>query len=375
MQTGFSDVFVVRSDGVGEPVDQVYCKHEEEELELLLWKSPEILPGAQIDPEVPRRWLVVSRQMPVPDPGTAKDKMSLDILLADQDAIPTLVECKRFADTRSRREVVGQMLDYAANGHYYWDKQQLIELASKTAEDRDKKPLSTLVAELKAAGGDTVDTYFEQMQQNLRDGRLRLIFFTEESRPELRSIVDFLNRQMERTEVLLVEARQYDVGEKRVVIPRLFGYSEEARRAKRSGEQTSGRLFGTWTLGDFSLALARSVPGHAPGVDRFLQLCGESAIHVNLGTGKKPSIIIKSRVCPRAALVIDAQARLSFNFGYMYGSAAEHRLRDALADFCRNVLHVQLPDNYASKYPGFPAEQWLPHSEDLARLLVRFEST
>ena len=29
---------------------------------------------------------------------------------------PTLVEVKRSSDTRIRREVVGQMLDYAANG-------------------------------------------------------------------------------------------------------------------------------------------------------------------------------------------------------------------------------------------------------------------
>jgi hypothetical protein len=30
--------------------------------------------------------------------------------------VPTLLEVKRSSDTRIRREVVGQMLDYAANG-------------------------------------------------------------------------------------------------------------------------------------------------------------------------------------------------------------------------------------------------------------------
>jgi len=38
----------------------------------------------------------------------------LDHLLLDQDGIPTFVECKRASDTRIRREVVAQMLDYAA---------------------------------------------------------------------------------------------------------------------------------------------------------------------------------------------------------------------------------------------------------------------
>jgi len=36
-----------------------------------------------------------------------------------------------------------------------------------------------------------------------------LIFFMEEAPNELKSIVEFLNSQMERTEVLVVEAKQY----------------------------------------------------------------------------------------------------------------------------------------------------------------------
>jgi hypothetical protein len=39
----------------------------------------------------------------------------------DQDAVPTFVEVKRSSDTRLRREVVGQMLDYAANASAHWD--------------------------------------------------------------------------------------------------------------------------------------------------------------------------------------------------------------------------------------------------------------
>jgi hypothetical protein len=47
-------------------------------------------------------------------------RWSLDHLFLDQDGVPTLVEVKRGTDTRIRREVVGQMLDYAANGVVYW---------------------------------------------------------------------------------------------------------------------------------------------------------------------------------------------------------------------------------------------------------------
>jgi hypothetical protein len=48
------------------------------------------------------------------------NRWSVDHLFLDQDAIPTIVEVKRSSDTRIRREVVGQMLDYAANAVVYW---------------------------------------------------------------------------------------------------------------------------------------------------------------------------------------------------------------------------------------------------------------
>lgn len=35
------------------------------------------------------------------------------------------VEVRRASDTRSRREVVAQMLDYAGNGSVFWTPEQL----------------------------------------------------------------------------------------------------------------------------------------------------------------------------------------------------------------------------------------------------------
>jgi hypothetical protein len=39
----------------------------------------------------------------------------IDHVLIDQDAVPTFVEVKRSTDTRIRRGVVGQLLEYVAN--------------------------------------------------------------------------------------------------------------------------------------------------------------------------------------------------------------------------------------------------------------------
>ena len=55
-------------------------------VQLALANSPELIPGAEIDPKNPRRWLLVESGFG--DPGAA-GKQSL--LLLDQDAIPTFV--------------------------------------------------------------------------------------------------------------------------------------------------------------------------------------------------------------------------------------------------------------------------------------------
>src|SRR5262245_45121462 len=89
-------------------------------LQRLLADHPDLLAGDQIDAEEPRRWLLVSREMAVPGEQDGAGRWSLDHLFLDQDAIPTLVEVKRSSDSRIRREVVGQVLDYAANAVVYW---------------------------------------------------------------------------------------------------------------------------------------------------------------------------------------------------------------------------------------------------------------
>ncbi|NLE44457.1 MAG: hypothetical protein GX620_07025 [Chloroflexi bacterium] len=99
-----------------------------------LAQYPHLLPGDQIDPENPRRWLLVARELGVPGDVAGGTRWSLDHLFLDQDGIPTFVECKRASDTRARREVIARMLDYAANGSEYWALDRLRQAAAERAE-------------------------------------------------------------------------------------------------------------------------------------------------------------------------------------------------------------------------------------------------
>lgn len=112
-------IFVIQGDGdLVELSEHPY--DSEDLLQGLLARYPRLLSGDEPGGSSGRSWLLVEREVGVPDNQEAPDRWSVDHLFIDQDAVPTLVEVKRSTDTRIRREVVGQMLDYAANAVVYW---------------------------------------------------------------------------------------------------------------------------------------------------------------------------------------------------------------------------------------------------------------
>ena len=228
-----SKVFMIDSQGKTSAMKRIRCANEEKELQDLLENNFDLLAGDQINPEDPRRWLLIKKEMPVPDPVSGADRWSIDFFFVDQIGMPTFVECKRYQDTRSRREVVGQMMEYAANAQYYWSKDDIKDIAEKTASERNGT-LKEMLTSLQEENFDSVEDFFDNVENSLKEGQIRLVFFLEEAPNELKSIVEFLNNQMERSEVLIVEAKQYAIDGLKVVVPSLFGYSEQARRLKKT---------------------------------------------------------------------------------------------------------------------------------------------
>jgi hypothetical protein len=157
-------------------------------------------------------------------------RWSLDHLLVDQDAVPTLIEVKRSSDSRIRREVVGQMLDYAANAVAYLPVESLRAAFLARCDSEGLDPDQEL-AQLVGSEADLND-FWPQVKTNLQAGRLRLVFVADEIPPQLRRIVEFLNQQMDPAEVLAVEIRQYVGGSFRTLVPRVFGQTEQAQQRK-----------------------------------------------------------------------------------------------------------------------------------------------
>ena len=231
-------VFLKRGDDLIEMVEQPY--ELEDHLQELIERHPNLLAGDQVNPDAPRRWLMLTREARLASEEGGADRWKVDHLLLDQDAIPTLVEVKRSSDTRIRREVVGQMLDYAANAVTYWNLDSLREEFEKEVREQGREPEEEIAALVNDENADYGE-FWERAKTNLRAGRIRLVFVADTIPTELQRIVEFLNEQMSPADVLAVEIRQYVGAGEQMLVPRVFGQTAETRQKKSPGGSRPSR--------------------------------------------------------------------------------------------------------------------------------------
>jgi hypothetical protein len=363
---------------------RVRCADEDKELHQLLLANPDLLPGDQIDPEAPRRWLLVKHEMPVTDPATGALRWSIDLFFVDQMGIPTLVECKRCDDTRSRREVVAQMLEYAANGHHYWTASEMRSFAETSAGGAES--LHTKLVAIRGDDDQSVDDFFVAVERNLREAKMRLVFFLEESPNELRSLVDFLNKQLKDTEVLLVEARQYQHGPNRIIVPWLFGFTEEARVTKResraetiraAGERGPAAFWSAVEAGPLSAAVREKM--------RFLVDAWDSGALQPYGWASwgASAIFVVSQLEKRGLFAVTRNGALEMYFGswdeskYSDIGPRQMALRDKFRALVENTFGVQFLEK--QRFPKISSDQWVPRADEfvsgLRELLAAEAST
>lgn len=265
-------------------VEQAY--EAEAVLQQLLAEYPQLLAGGS-DDSSGRRWLLVKRELGIASEEDGGNRWSLDHLFLDQDGVPTLVEVKRASDTRIRREVVGQVLDYAANASVFW---QLAKIQA-AFESRFPTP-DAATAELERFLGDAGDPdhFWDAVDLNLKARRLRLVFVADAIPQELRQIVEFLNEQMNPTDVLAIEVRQYveQGGGRWTLVPQIIGDTASAKRSK--GTARERRDWGEKDLLDaFRSSYSPHVADHMIALYEFLRDAGARR---SWGKAAKPSVML-----------------------------------------------------------------------------------
>ncbi|KUR73986.1 hypothetical protein [Novosphingobium sp. Fuku2-ISO-50] len=195
----------------------------EDRMQTLVAKYPELITDGDGD------LLLVRREQTIADSENGGGRWSVDHLFVTRDAVPVLVELKRAVDTRLRREVVGQMLDYAANATAYWQAGRIAQSFAQSIQDPAINADEVLAEFI---GDQEPESFWAQVDSNFASGRIKLVFVADEIPRELARIVEFLNDQM-RADVRAVELRWFaDEHGSISLSPRVIGETERTAAVK-----------------------------------------------------------------------------------------------------------------------------------------------
>jgi hypothetical protein len=368
-------LYVTGSDGILQRAKAVRCKDEERELQDLLQRNPALLVGEQINPDEPRRWLLIKREMSVPDPTTGSGRWAVDFLYVDQDATLTFVECKRHGDTRSRREVIAQVIDYVANSSRLWNREQLVAAASAQAKV-DNTTLDLAIRQLGASDFPDANSLMQAAIAKLSQHDVRIILFMEEAPPELKTIVEFMNKEMTSVEILLIEARMYEVNGAVAVSPTLWGFTEEVRERKQAMAEAAGDRV-KWDESRFLADLRQRVAGRSP-YQAVLRLYNElpgAGYAFRFGTGSVTGTV-NARLpglSQLALITVRSDGNLTVNFG-SFANSEGSALREKIANIIRKA-GLAVPDDYSKRYVNYRLTDWAPTVDALVNGLATLAST
>jgi hypothetical protein len=336
-------IFMIDDDGLHPMVEEEY--EQEVKFQNMIEDHPELLAGELINPEEPRLWIQLKREIRINDAEESADRWALDHLFIDQDSIPTLIEVKRSSDTRIRRRVVGQMMDYAANAVEYWPIDRMREEFGAECVERGEDP-SIVISQKLGIEPDQIETFWELAQANLRSRNIRLLFVADKIPKELRRIVEFLNETMTPTEVLAVELKQFVGKGFRTIVPRVLGQTTAAEDSKKRSRRAAN-----WSRTRIDEYLKIAEESHEIDVlKRLWQFAKQNHDDLSHGAGIRPGFGLRYRFESRAYTAWsvrssgeDTPLRIEFPFGAVQRSLPEYpRLQTELIETLsasNGVLH------------------------------------
>lgn len=218
---------------------------------------------------------LVAQEFDIAEGGDSTNSYAIDHLMLDQSGTPVLVEVKRATDTRSRREVVAQMLDYASRASSF-DINKIRDGFLKYNSD-------TIIAE----NYDT-ECFWNNVANCLKAENLRLIFAADQIHDTLKTLIEFLNRNLADIDVYGVEIQQYKANDTIMLTSNIVGGGsvESRKAAMRSIE---------WDADTFSAHLMSL--GRKDAIDISKEICDyarSNELSIYPGKGRtNPSFIVK----------------------------------------------------------------------------------
>jgi hypothetical protein len=186
-----------------------------------------------------------------------------------------LVECKLAANPQVRREVIGQILDYAS---------RMWRMDIEEFEQRWKQANSGLSPF--EALGDVNGTTRAAVAENLKAGRFNLVLAVDGLNDDVKRIVEFLNAvTLPETGVMVAEFTHALEAGVEILIPSAYGADlVEAKAAAPTGRGQ------TWTEDEYLASCMEFDSASGPQVAELLAAAKEAGFQVAGGKGVTPSL-------------------------------------------------------------------------------------
>ena len=236
----------------------------EHNLQYIIEQNPDLLLRDQ-DVESGRHLHLVKRELRLQAVNSADPALSLDHFMVDDEGIPVLVEVKRSANPESRREVVGQMMDYAV---------RISAMDSSDLQEMYEASNGTL------APSDDNRSFWRNVSFNLKSGRMRMVFAADSLPGSLKAIIELLDNAMPNIDVYGVEIARHETGGE------VFLTTNIVQSNAKSVSYTQSFRQPRWTETSVKDLLLKNFGQWAPDVhDRIVQQMHELGFTTEYGNG------------------------------------------------------------------------------------------
>ena len=328
---------------------------DESGLQALLSKSPGLVPVDEIG-EAMSPFVFAVREYGLPGSG------STDLLLFNAEGQIGIVECKLRANAQIKREVVGQIMEYAA---HLWNS-TYDEVDTRSAGGGNKS-LAEQVGALVDDPDWSPETFREGVSVALQTGAFHLIVAVDEVNPELKRTVDYLNEAGSTSFTFhALELQKYRKGETEMLVPHLYGKVPQRPSKPRRR---------TWSSDSYMQQASAKLPENQLALVKELhEWARNEADEVSFGTGSETASFTfrfheqGSRV---SVFTLYADGRLDISYDYIAKHVDAERIRlfdaelrrkppfDSLPKKTTGFLSITLKQSVAG---GAPALEHLKHT-------------
>ncbi len=343
-------IFLKNGNGKLIPLNETPYE-KEEDLQIMLAQNPELI--YSVNDKI-AKLLLIKQEAGIPGDEGESDSFSLDHIFVDPEGRLTFVEVKRSTDTRIRREVIGQMFDYAAHARAFWTLDKIREMFKSTWNERALDPASILQSFI----GEERDQnqFWELVMTNLKAGNVRMLFVADTIPKRLQLIIEYLNDFMDPCEVLALEVRQFlGKDQLQMIAPHYVGRSVQAdvrKNVSGKGER--------WTSEQFMDTLSRNTSTDIAIVAKKIHDWAISeGIHIEFGFGSEDGSMFLMATKDKKdlvtlTLVSTGVVRVDFRWLKTYPPFTNIDNRIALIRKLNDIAGVNISEDLVNGYPRFP---------------------